>query len=383
MRYENVCLESIGYTLPDEVITSSEIEAALEPLYTRLRLPQGRLELMTGIRERRFWAPGVLPSEKSIESGRKALELSGIDRRLIGALVHGSVCRDYLEPATASGVHHGLELPPECVIYDVSNACLGILNGIVQVANAIELGQIRAGLVVGTESARPLVETTIRRLNENTSLSREDIKLAVASLTIGSGSAAVLLVDRELSRTGNRLLAAIARANTDFHQLCHSGRDEAVAGDMQPLMDTDSERLMHEGVKTGAETFAAFLDEVGWEADDLDKTFCHQVGVAHRRLMYEAFGLDASIDFPTVEFLGNTGSVALPLTMALGVERGHLERDDRVALMGIGSGINCLMLAVDWQRSWLDIDSREASPRRAEAAHQSGRMARRISSRSK
>jgi acyl-CoA:acyl-CoA alkyltransferase len=49
MQYHNVCLEAIAYTLPDEVVTSAEIEARLEPLYTRLRLPEGRLELMTGI----------------------------------------------------------------------------------------------------------------------------------------------------------------------------------------------------------------------------------------------------------------------------------------------------------------------------------------------
>ena len=71
MRYKNVCLEAIAYTLPDEVVTSAEIETRLEPLYRRLRLPEGRLELMTGITERRFWPPGTLPSEKSSRDGRK------------------------------------------------------------------------------------------------------------------------------------------------------------------------------------------------------------------------------------------------------------------------------------------------------------------------
>ena len=164
MKYQNVCIEAVSYTLPTEIVTSDEIEARLEPLYRRLRLPQGRLELMTGIRERRFWAPGTLPSVKSVETAAKALHASDIDKRFIGALIHASVCRDYLEPATACGVHHQLGLPAECVVYDVSNACLGILNGIVQLANMIELGQVRAGIVVGTESSRQLVETTIAAL---------------------------------------------------------------------------------------------------------------------------------------------------------------------------------------------------------------------------
>ncbi|MCA9165952.1 MAG: 3-oxoacyl-ACP synthase III, partial [Planctomycetales bacterium] len=170
MQYHNVCVEAFGFSLPEEIVTSAELESRLAPLYRRLRLPEGRLELMTGIRERRFWRPGALPSDESVNSAEQAIAAAGIDRRHIGALVHGSVCRDHLEPATAARVHHLLGLPEACVVYDVSNACLGMLNGMLQVANMIELGQIRAGLVVGTESSRQLVEATIDMLNQNESL---------------------------------------------------------------------------------------------------------------------------------------------------------------------------------------------------------------------
>jgi 3-oxoacyl-[acyl-carrier-protein] synthase-3 len=347
-KYARVCLESFGCVLPEEVVSSAEIERRLGPLYERLRLPEGRLELITGVRERRFWLRGTLPSEKSIESATKAIEAAGIERREIGVLVHGSVCRDHLEPATACRVHHGLALPRSCLIYDVSNACLGLLNGIVQVANMIELGQIRAGLVVGSEGSRQLVETTIEELNRNESLTRDDVKRAIASITIGSASCAVLLTDRSISRTGHRLLGGVAGAYTSFHELCRSGGDEAVAAGMQPLMDTDSERLMHEGIASGADTFDRLLTALNWGAGDIAQTFCHQVGTAHRKLMLERLGLRSERDFTTVEWLGNTGSVALPITMALGVEAGRVRAGDKIALLGIGSGINVLMLGVEW-----------------------------------
>ena len=351
MRYRNVCLESFGYTLPPEIVTSDEIERKLAPLYERLRLPEGRLELMTGIRERRFWTAGTLPSDKSLESAEKAIQAASIDRQYIGALVHASVCRDYLEPATACRVHHHLGLPAQCLVYDVSNACLGLFNGMLQIANMIELGQIRAGIVVGTEGSRQLVETTIAALNRDETLSRSQLKLAVASLTIGSGSCAVLLTDRELSQTDNRLTAATVRAHTSHHELCHSGQDEAVGSGMQPLMQTDSERLMHQGIAAGVSTFKDFLVDADWELGEIEKTFCHQVGAAHRKLMLDSLGLQLDRDYATVEWLGNTGSVALPITMAVGAQRGWLSRGDRVAMLGIGSGINCIMMAVDWRKS--------------------------------
>ena len=78
MRFERTCLAAFGCVLPEEVVTSAELERRLAPVYERLRLHEGRLELMTGIRERRFWEPGVLPSDGSTRAGRLALERSGV-----------------------------------------------------------------------------------------------------------------------------------------------------------------------------------------------------------------------------------------------------------------------------------------------------------------
>jgi len=364
IRYEQVCLESFGYCLPDEIVTSDDLEQQLRPLYERLRLPEGRLELITGVRERRFWPVGALPSQPSVQSGLAAIAAAELPASHVQALIHASVCRDFLEPATACAVHHGMGLNSECLIFDLSNACLGLLNGVTQIANMIELGQIRAGLVVGTEGSRQLVETTVAELNRDTGLTRRQMKRALASLTIGSASCAVLLVHQSLSQTGNRLLGACARAHTQFHNLCHSGNDEAVGSGMQPLMETDSERLLQEGVATGAANFTDFLQGMNWSRHQIDKTFCHQVGPTHQKTMFEALGLEPMLDFSTVGWLGNIGSVALPITMAIGSERGHLRPHDKVALLGIGSGINCLMLGIEWQRALVQqaTPSRPARP---------------------
>ena len=349
MRYHNVCLEAIGYTLPPEIVSSDEIETRLAPLYERLRLPPGRLELMSGIRQRRLWQRGTLPSENSVRSGEQCLAAAGIDRHDVGALIHASVCRDFLEPATASVVHQQLALHGSCQIFDLSNACLGVLNGMLQVANMIELGQTRAGLVVASEAAESCSETTIDHLNRTTTLTRNDIKSAMASLTIGSASVAVLLCDRELSRHGTRILGGVVEADTTHVGLCQSGRDEAAGQHMAPLMNTDAETLLNAGVALAQSTFQKFLGELEWRADELHKTVGHQVGQAHRRLLCDTLGLSLDRDFTSYEHLGNTGSAALPVTTALAAQAGHFTPGDGTGLLGIGSGINCVMLALDWQ----------------------------------
>ena len=336
--------------MPEESVATQQIEQQLQPLYERLKLPEGRLELITGVRARRFWERGALPSEKSIVSAEQAIQAVDFDRNRIGALIHASVCRDHLEPATACAVHHGLKLPASCQIFDLSNACLGLLNGVLQLSTMIDAGQIEAGIVVGTESGRQLVETTIQHLNTDPKWTRRTIKPAIASLTIGSGSCAILVTHENLSQTKNRLLGGSVRAHTQFHELCQSGADEAGAG-MTPLMDTDAETLMREGCVTGAANFERYLEELGWSRDDIEKTVCHQVGPTHRKAMFEALSMDERKDFTTVEWLGNTGSVALPITMAVAAESGHFETNDRVGMFGIGSGINCVMLGCAWQRA--------------------------------
>lgn len=348
MKFDRVAIESIGFTLPPNVVTSLDIEQQLAPAYERLKLPEGRLELMSGISERRFWDPGSSIGEPSIRSATAAMEAASITPDQIGCLIHASVCRDYLEPATACSVHAGLGLGPDCWVYDISNACLGLLSGMVQIATMIEAGTIEAGIVVGTESARNLVESTISSLNADKGLTRKSIKPSFASLTIGSGSCAILLCDRRLSQTDNRLLGCVARAECDHHNLCQSDTDQAGSG-MQPLMQTDSEQLLHAGVGVGKRTFASLVDE-GYKTDAFDWTVCHQVGVAHRKLMLESLGLPFETDFATFNWLGNTGSVALPTALAMGLKSEQIKSGSQVALLGIGSGINSVMMATQWQQ---------------------------------
>jgi len=194
-----------------------------------------------------------------------------------------------------------------------------------------------------------LVENTIRHLNGDLSLTRNSVKPAMASLTIGSGSAAIVLADRRLSRTGNQLLGGVARANTRQCRLCQGGADPASGGEAGLLMATDSETLLQEGVATARDAFPEFVRGVGWKPTEVDKTFCHQVGRAHRKLLLDTLALDPSIDYTTLETLGNTGSVALPITAAMGIENGHVCPGDRVAMLGIGSGINVVMLGIRWE----------------------------------
>ena len=348
MRFENVCIEGLGYHLPENRITSADLEKRLSPLYKKLKLPQGRLELMSGIQERRFWDKGVFPSEVATVAGKKAIEDSEIEIKDIGCLISASVCRDFLEPSTASLVHSNLRLPEESFVFDVSNACLGVLNGMCIIANMIERNQIKAGLVVSGENGGPLVNNTIETLLARSDVTRNNVKPSFASLTIGSAAAAILLVNSRLSQKKHHLMGGVSIAETRFNHLCRGNDDAGAGADRAPLMETDSEKLMLEGCRLAGKTWGRTQEILKWKNEEVSRVFCHQVGKGHRKLMYENVGLDIEKDFSTLEFLGNTGSASLPVTFAMGVEKCILKKGDKTALLGIGSGLNCLMMGVEW-----------------------------------
>lgn len=348
MIYQNVNIECIAYEAPPEIITSATIEKRLAPVYQRLRLPEGRLELMSGIRERHLWALGTMPSDAATLAATKAFQQSGVNPNDIGALINCSVCRDCLEPATATIVHAALNLPPEAVAFDVSNACLGILNGIILGANMIELGQAEKVMLVSGENSRSLLESTINALLTDQTLTRQSIKPIFASLTIGSGAVAVILSHRRSSRTTHRLHGGASLSVTEFNHLCRGNADKGMADQQDTLMNTESEELMRRGVETAARTWELFKNTTGWRNDTIGCFCTHQVGSSHRKLLFETLKIDQSRDFSALQSWGNTGSVSCPLTVALAAESGQLKAGMRLAMLGIGSGINSTMLGVEW-----------------------------------
>ncbi|MEE4242110.1 MAG: 3-oxoacyl-ACP synthase III [Desulfopila sp.] len=344
IHYSKVRLHTFGYALPPRVLTSIEIEEKLSPLYERLKLPPGRLELMSGIKERRLWEEHTRPSEAAARAGRVVLQKSEVDPKSIECLIFTSVCKDMMEPATASFVHDKLGFSPRCLIFDISNACLGFLDGMVMLANMIELGQVKNGLVVSGETAEGLIGSTLRALLADTTLNRKSIKPAFASLTIGSGAMALYMTETEGKGAEIKLVHGAWRANTQYSNLCHGDQSNREV----TLMETNSEELLHRGVETAEATWKEFSSRPGWSGEEIDRFFCHQVGSAHAKLLFDKLKLESSKNFETLRKMGNVGSVSAPITMAMAIEEGVFQSGQKGAVLGIGSGINCLMLGVEW-----------------------------------
>jgi 3-oxoacyl-[acyl-carrier-protein] synthase-3 len=201
------------------------------------------------------------------------------------------------------------------------------------------MGEIQHALIVDGEGAQDAVLSTIKRL-QSADTTMEQFRDNFATLTLGSGAAAMLLSHSSVSRSGHRLNGVVSLAATEHNQLCVG---------MPDYMKTDAQALLIAGVKLAAETWQLAQEQIpNWSDANIACYATHQVGSRHTAAVSEAMGVTPEKLYLNFPVLGNIGPAALPISLAQAEEAGRIVRGDQVGLLGIGSGLNCSMMSVIW-----------------------------------
>lgn len=333
-RLTNVSILSVSTVEAPEVVTSDQLDEMLRPVYDSTGMLAGQIERLAGVKARRWFGKDEDYTDAAVEAGAKALAAAGVDASRIGVCINASVTRPHLEPGISAKVHAELGLPRSCVAFDVTNACLGVVNSLQLVGTMIDAGQIDYALIVASEGARQMQESSIERLCAG-GATKQDVKDAFATMTLGSGAVGLVLGRTDAHPEGHRVIGGITRAGTEHHELCIGGMDG---------MRTDSRALFVEGLSLATDAWNDAKQE--WDWDDMDWYVAHQTSTTH------IAGLCKTLDLPmerfplTIDSYGNIGPVALPFT--LGMTQHSIAKGDRVLLMGIGSGLNTSFTEVAW-----------------------------------
>ena len=331
--YLDTAILAVTAVVAPIVVTSDEIDAQLMQTYDRVGLVPGMLESLAGIKERRWWAPDVTFADAASMAGAKALAEAGVSPDSVGLLIDTSVCKERLEPSASVDIHEQLGLSSSCLNFDLSNACLGFINGMQVASMMIDSGQIEYALIVDGEGSRRPQEATIARLQKSDS-TKHDVLSQFATMTLGSGGAAMVLGKASV-HGGHRFRGGVSRAATQHNQLC--------MGDLD-TMRTDSQGLLKAGVTLAKETWDDASSQFSWS--DLDRYILHQVSQVHNAALVAALGIDPAKVPTTFPMQGNIGPASVPFTLAQTVDDLHV--GDRIACMGIGSGLNAAVIEIDW-----------------------------------
>ena len=334
-RHQHSGILSLAAVEAPRVVTSDWIDEQLAETYQRNGLRPGLLAGLAGIEERRWWDDDVSFTDAAAMAGRAAIEKAGIDPSKIGVLISTSVCKENLEPSVACAVHDQLGLSTSCLNFDIANACLGFINAMHLAATMLDAGTVEYALIVDGEGSRYTQQTTLERLRDPNSTAG-DVFAEFASLTLGSGAAAMVMARKNRHGDVHRLIGGVARAGTEHNSLCIGNLDR---------MTTDTHGLLVAGLDLAADAWDASKTDFDW-ADGLDWYIFHQVSKVHTTMLCDRLAIDSSKVPLTFPKYGNVGPAAVPITLAS--VQDQIQPGQRVLCMGIGSGLNTSFSEILW-----------------------------------
>ena len=299
-----------GRALPETIVTNSDLAKTLDTSDEWIRE-------RTGIEQRHV---GGTTASLSIESGRKALEMSGVDPLSIDALILATTTPDRTVPATSAAVQHGLGL--RCGAFDVNAACSGFVYGLVTAHGLIAIG-MRNILVIGTDTLSRITDWTDR----NTAILFAD----------GSGAAVIQATDGP-----GQLLGWDIDADGSLENLLYA--------DIGKTLYMEGKEVFRRAVRIMVDSAEKSLKAAGLTTSDITLVAPHQANIRIIEAACKRLDIPMSKTSWVGNKTGNTSSVSIPLALFDAADSSRLKTGDNVLLVGFGAGMTAASAVIKWKQ---------------------------------
>jgi 3-oxoacyl-[acyl-carrier-protein] synthase-3 len=269
----------------------------------------------TGIRERHI---GGTTAGLSVESGRKALAMAGIDPSSIDALVLSTTTPDRTVPATSATVQNALGL--KCGAFDVNAACSGFVYALVVAHGLIGMGMNRV-LVIGTDTLSKITDWQDRN----------------TAVLFADASGAVVL---EATDSGSQLLGWDIDADGSAEKYLYA----ELGGNIQ----MEGKEVFRRAVRIMVDSAQKSLAAAGITADQLTLVAPHQANIRIIQAACERLGVPMEKAALVMQYAGNTSSASIPLALVDALEHGRVKPGDYVLLVGFGAGMTAASAVIRW-----------------------------------
>lgn len=329
---------STGVYIPEQRVTSRELLEEINSA-NRFGVSYDWLERTTGIRERRVAPTDILPSDMAAAAASEALERAGTSSLDIDVIIYAGVDRDYIEPATAHLVQRKIGAR-NAVVFDVTNACHGFMNGMHLMDALIATGQARRGLIVTGEQAFRATQKAIEILKKSTD--RNDFNRLAGGLTVGDAGAAAIMGPKLGPDTG--IVGFMLSSQGQHADLCVCG----TRGSEEVPLQTDMPGIVKQHIRMHADMFPYFLEKLGWRIEDVTKFVHHQVGVRAFKMHANYSRIPLTRMTNTVSTMGNLVSATIPLNLYKLSLNQELNGGEKLLLSGSGSGLSISQVGMIW-----------------------------------
>ena len=322
--------ESIGIFLPERRLSTSE-------LVKSLKVPAiNKFELLTGIKERRICSPGEDSLSLAVNAAKDCLAHSRYTATDIDMLISCSITKyidgrsQQYEPPVSVAIKTSIGAD-KALNFDISNACAGMLTGVMIAEDFIQRGLVKNCMVISGENISGLSDHALKTIK--TPLSNE-----LASLTVGDAGAAVIL---ELSPEDEEGIG-IAGFTTlcGYSHLCIAKQSRKMPG---AFMRTKAKKIHEVSISESGPIVQEALRQNGLTFDQIDYLIPHQTSrsaiVSGARRYAEYFGARPGQVVINIKEYGNTASTSHFLSLYTLMNEGRFKTGDKIMLLCFASGL--------------------------------------------
>jgi 3-oxoacyl-[acyl-carrier-protein] synthase-3 len=297
-----------GTALPDRVVTNHDLEQTMDT-------SDAWIVERTGIRERRV---GGTTAGLSVESGRRALAMAGLDPGDVDLLILATTTPDRTVPATSATVQHALGL--RCGAFDVNAACSGWVYGLVAAQGFVAAGTDRI-LLIGTDTLARITDWSDRN----------------TAILFADGSAAVVI---EASDVAPPLLGWDLDAD--------GSAEESLYCDLGGTLQMEGREVFRRAVRIMVDSALRSMDHAGVTADDIALVVPHQANIRIISASCDRLGVPLERAAVVLDRTGNTSAASVPLALADALDAGRLAEGDLVLFVGFGAGMTAASAVMRW-----------------------------------
>ncbi len=327
-----------GSVVPEQAVPTAHLLE--EAGFDRLGYSFDAVEQLMGISHTRHAPQGTKPGDLAIESARIALERSGVAPQLIGAAFFCGIDRDYVEPATMHRVAHEIGIKP-ALCWDISDACHGLITGLLTAQALIAAGTVRYALIC-TGEVPSLKTQMLIDLFKSGKLGKESVEKSIGGMTVSDVGGAMVV---GISEDESGIVGHQTKCDSSQTKLCFADFTNVPFGG-EPEFAMEMGKICAKTIGLVKRMIPESLDRFGWSRDEIDFLIPHQVGERPFLKYLDIFGLQREQSIATFPTLGNLTTATFPVCWDKLSESGQLQTLNKIFCVFTGSGIASTHLGI-------------------------------------
>ncbi|MCY6372111.1 beta-ketoacyl-ACP synthase III [Clostridium ganghwense] len=287
----------------------------------------------TGIKERRI-SKDEDTSVLSTKAAKLALENANVNPKDIDLIILATATPDYFIPSTACIIQEELGAV-NATCFDISAACTGFIYGVNIATQFIKTGQSKTALVIGAEVLSKIVDWDDRNtcilFGDGAGaaiLQRSDEKGIISVYTGSDGSG------------GEHLECPAVPLNNKF-----SGEEKS----NDNIVSMNGREIFKFATKIMPKCIDEVLKNTEYNLEDIKYIVPHQANTRIIEYVAKKLNIDLNKFYMNLDRYGNTSGGSIPIALDEMVQKGLLNKGDKIILVGFGGGLTFGAELIEWR----------------------------------